>query len=127
MSRLRVGAKSKGRPLEAALSASVPIGERPFGGLSCQLPERLGEMLSVMQEEDAPCAALHEKRHQRSVGLRSVAVLAGQNQVVGTVVSRLTSSGPHVIERDRVFRCFRSAIRANGAVLCKEPIAVRLH
>jgi hypothetical protein len=32
-----------------------------------------------------------------------------------------------VIESDRVFRCFRSAIRANGAVLCKEPIAVRLH
>ena len=119
--------KSKGRPLEAALSASVPISEWPFGGLSRQLPERLGEMLSVMQEENAPCAALHEKRHQRSVGLRSVAVLAGKNQVVGTVVSRLTPARAHMIQSDRVFRCFRSAIRANGAVLCKEPIAVRLH
>ena len=84
-------------------------------------------MLPVMQEENPPCAALHEKRHQRSVSLRSVAVLAGKNQVVGTVVSRLTPAGTHVIESDRVFQCFRSAIRANGAVLCKEPIAVRLH
>ena len=54
-------------------------------------------MLSVMQEENAPCAALHEKRHQRSVGLRSVAVLAGKNQVVGTVVSRLTPARAHMI------------------------------
>jgi hypothetical protein len=84
-------------------------------------------MLSVMQEENPPRAALHEKRHQRSVSLRSVAVLAGKNQVVRTVVSRLAPAGSHVIESDRVFRCFRSAIRANGAVLCKEPIAVRLH
>ncbi len=84
-------------------------------------------MLSIMQEENPPCAALHEKRHQRSVGLRRVAVLAGQYQVVRTVVSRLTPAGPHMIESDRVFRCFRSAIRANGAVLSKEPIAVRLH
>ena len=116
-------AATQGRPL----AASVLRDDRPFGGLPHQFPEGFGEMLSVMQEENAPCSALHEKRHQRSVCLRSVAVLAGQNQVVGTVVSRLASAGPHVIEGDRVVRRLGSAISANRAMLCKEPIAVRLH
>ena len=70
-------------------------------------------MLSIMQEEDPPGAALHEKRHQRSVGLRSVAVLAGQHEVVRTVVSRLASAGTHVIQCDRVIWGLGSAISAN--------------
>src|SRR5688572_33020061 len=84
-------------------------------------------MFSVMQEEDSPGAALHQKRLQRRVCLGSVAVLAGQHEVVGTVVSRLTSAGTHVIECDRVVGRLGSAVGANRAVLCKEPIAVRLH
>ena len=84
-------------------------------------------MLSVMQEEDSSCSALHEKGHQRSVGLRAIAVFARQDQVVRTVVSRLAPAGTHVIERNGLFGRFSSAIRANRTVLCKEPIAVRLH
>ena len=88
----------KGAATGAALfAASVLRDERPFGGLSYQLPNRFGEMLSVVQEEDPPSAALHEERHQRSVSLRSVAVLACQDEVVGTVVSRLASAGANVI------------------------------
>ena len=102
-------AATEGRPF----AASVLRDDRPFGGLSHQFPDRLGEMISVMQEEDSPRAALHEKRHQRSVGLRSVAVLACQYEVVRTVVSRLASAGAHVIERDRVVRGLGSAISAN--------------
>jgi len=70
-------------------------------------------MLSIMQEEDPPCAALHEERHQRSVGLRGVAVLACQDEVVWTVVSRLASAGAHVIKGDRVIRGLGSAVSAN--------------
>jgi len=97
----------------ALFAASVLRDDRPFGGLPHQFPDGLGEMLSVMQEVDPPCAALHEERHQRSVGLRSVAVLACQYQVVRTVVSRLASARAHVIERDRVVRGLGSAISAN--------------
>ena len=111
----------------ALLAASLPCVERPFGGLSRQLPERLGEVFSVVQKEDSPGASLHEERHQWSVRLCSIAVLAREHEVVRTVVGRLAPAGPYVIERDRLIRRFGSAIRANGAVLCKEPIAVRLH
>jgi hypothetical protein len=83
-------------------------------------------VLPVVQEVDPSRAALHEERHEWRVGLGRVAVLARQDQVVRTIVSRLSPAGPHVIEGYGVIRGFSPAISANRAVLCKEPIAVRL-
>ena len=109
--------KIKGRLFRAALLAGLFFrGQRPFGRLSGQLSERLGEMLSVVQEEYPPRATLHEKSYQRGVGLGRIAVPACKDQVVGTVVSRLAPAGPNMVERHDLIACFGAAVRANGPV-----------
>jgi hypothetical protein len=92
-----------------------------------QLPERFGEMLSVVQQEDPTRSPLHEESDQRGVSLGRVTDSASQNQVVRTVVSRLTPAGPHVVEGNDLIARLGAAIRAYGTVLGEEPISVRLH
>ena len=84
-------------------------------------------MLSVMQQVDPTRSPLHEESDQGGVSLGRVTISAGQNQVVRTVVSRLTPAGPHVVEGDGFFARLSAAIRAHGTVLGEEPISVRLH
>ena len=69
-------------------------------------------MISVVEEEDSAGALLHEKGDQRSVGLRRVALPAGQDQIVRTVVRRLSTAGPDMVERDDLWRGFIAAISA---------------
>jgi hypothetical protein len=111
--------------VEAALFAeSVPGYERSFGGRSDQLPEGLGQMVSVVQEEHPPRAPLHQERDQRGVRLGRVTATAGENQIVRPVVGRLTPSGTHVVQGDRVISGLGAAIRANGTMLGEQPIAM---
>jgi hypothetical protein len=84
-------------------------------------------MLSIVQEEDPPRAPLHQERDQRSVCLGRVTIAAGEDQIVCPIICGLTPAGPHVVEGDRFFGCIRAAIRADGAVLGEQPIAMRLH
>ena len=84
-------------------------------------------MLSVMQEKYPPRAPLHEKRHQRGVGLCRIAVPTCQHQVVWTIVGRLAPAGPDVIEGDGGFRGVGATIGTDRTVLSEKPIAVRLH
>lgn len=70
-------------------------------------------MLSVVQEENAAGAFLHQKGDQRGIGLRRVALSAGQDQIVRTVIRRLSTAGPDMVECDDLWRGFTAAISAN--------------
>jgi hypothetical protein len=101
------------------LSPLFLVRQRPFGGLLGQLPEGLGEVLSIVQEEDPPRAPLHQERDQRRICLGCVTIPARKHQVIGPVVGRLTPSGPNVVERDGLVARLRPAVRADGAVQTK--------
>jgi hypothetical protein len=84
-------------------------------------------MLSVVQQEDPTRSPLHEERNQGGVSLGRVTVSAGQNQVVRTVVGRLTPARPHMVESDGFIARLGAAIRAHGTMLSEQPITMRLH
>ena len=69
-------------------------------------------MITVVQEENAPGAFLHQKGYQRGIGLRRVALPAGQDQIVRTIVRRLSTAWPDMVERDDLWRGFIAAISA---------------
>ena len=122
---MKVRGKLKGAAIEAApFAASVLVRQRSFRRLSGQLSQWLGQVLSIMKEKHSPRPSLHEEGDQRSVRFGRVAIPAGENQVVGPVIGRLTPARPHVIERDCVISGLGAAIRANWTVLCEKPIAV---
>jgi hypothetical protein len=100
---------------------------RPFRRLSRELPEGLGEVLSIVQEEHPAGPALHEKRDQRRVGLGRVAVPAGEDQVVGPVVRGLTAAGANMVQGDGLGARLGAAIGAHRSMLGQKPIAMRLH
>jgi hypothetical protein len=81
-------------------------------------------MLSVVQEENPPRAPLHQVGDEWCIGLGRIAVPAGKNQVVRTVIGGLTPAGPDVIECDRLLPGLGAAICTHGAVLSEQPIAV---
>jgi hypothetical protein len=74
-------------------------------------------MLSVVQQEDPTRSPLHQESDQRGVGLGRVAVSAGQNQVVGTVIGRLTPARPDMVEGDGFVARLGAAIRAHRTML----------
>ena len=113
--------------LICSVADSLFVEDRPFRRLPRELPERLREVLSVVEEKHPARPALHEKRDQRRVGLGRVAIPAGENQVVRPVVGRLASAGTYVVQGDHVFMGLVAAIRAHGTMLGEQPIAMRLH
>ena len=84
-------------------------------------------MFPVVKEEHSTRPLLHQERHQWCVGLGRVAVAAGEDEIVRTVVSRLTPAGPDMVQCDGVLRGLDTAIGAYGPVLDEEPVAVGLH
>jgi hypothetical protein len=107
--------------------ASVSGNQRSFGGLSDQGSNRLGKVLSIVEQKDPARPPLHEKGDQRGIRLSRVTIAAGENQVVGPIIGRLPPPGADVIQRDRVLSGLGAAIGANRAVLSEQPITVRLH
>jgi hypothetical protein len=81
-------------------------------------------VIPIVEEEDPARTALHQEGHQRRVGLRGIAVTAGEHEIVGPVVGRLALAGPHVIECDGVLGSLRAAIGADRAVLLEQPITM---
>lgn len=98
--------------------------DRPLRRLPDQLLERIREVVAIVEEEHAPRTALHQEGHQRRIGLRGVAVTAGEHEIVGPVVGRLPFAGPHVIERDGVLGSFGAAIGTDRPVLQEQPITM---
>jgi len=96
---------------------SVPRDNWSFRRLANQLPHRLRKVLTVMEEKDSSGAPLHEKRDQRGIRLRRVAVSAGEDQVVRPVIGRLPPAGPNMVQSDRLLIGLGAAIRADRAVL----------
>ena len=90
--------------------------QRSFRSLAGQRSQRFGEMLPIMEEKDSARAALHQERHQRRVGLGCVAVPAGQDQVVRTVICRLSPPGTDMVERNGFLAGLRTAVCADGAM-----------
>jgi hypothetical protein len=88
------------RPTCREVRSGLPGEHWPLGRLTGKLLQRLREMIAVVQEEDTPGAPLHEKGDQRSIGLRRVALPAGQNQIVRTVIRRLSTARPDMVEGD---------------------------
>ena len=84
--------------------------DRSFRRLSGELPEGLGQVLSVMEKEHPPRPLLHQKRDQRGVGLGRVAIAAGQDQVVGAVVRGLPAARPDMVQGDDVGRGLGTAV-----------------
>jgi hypothetical protein len=107
-------------------AASVSGEDRPLRRLSRQVLERLRQVLPVVQEEDTAGPLLHQERHQRGVRLGRVAVAAGEDQIVRTIVGRLAPTGTNVVQGDDVGLGLRTAVGAHRAVLGQEPIAVSL-
>ena len=69
--------------------------------------ERLREVLAVVQEVHATGALLHQEGDQRRVRLGRVALPAGQDQIVRTVVGGLPTAGTDMVQRDDLGRASR--------------------
>jgi len=80
-----------------------------------------------VQQEHAAASLGQEERHEGRIRLRRVALAAGEDQIVRTVVCRLAAAGPHVIEGDEFGRGFDAAISAHRTMLREEPLTMRLH
>ncbi len=107
-------------------SRPLPSGReyRPLRRLPGQFLQRLGEVLSVVQEKHAAGASLHEKRDEGCVGLGRVAIAAGEDQVVGAVIGVLAAARTDVVERNRLRSRLDAAIGADRAVFGEEPLAM---
>lgn len=81
-------------------------------------------MVAVVEQEDTASALRHQEGEQRGVGLGRVAGTAGQHQVVRTVVGRLATTGPDVVERDGFRWNAGTAVRADRAVMREQPFAM---
>ena len=77
-----------------------------------------------MQEKDAAGALLHQERHEGRVGLCRIAVAAGEDEVVRSVIRVLTATRPDMVQRNRLGSGFDSAISANRAMLGEEPLTM---
>jgi hypothetical protein len=84
-------------------------------------------MISLVKEIHSPRPLLHKEGDQRSVRLGRVALPAGEDQIVRTVVGSLPTAGPNVVQRDGVSGGLGTAIGAHRTVEVEEPIAVGLH
>src|SRR5690606_3393989 len=62
---------------------------------------------------------------QRRVCLGCIAGPAAEDQVVGTVVGRLTTARAHMVEGDRLLGDSGAAVGADRAVSVEQPFAVR--
>lgn len=94
--------------------------------LACQFLERLRQMISVVEEKDAPGALAQEKGEERNVGLFCVAAPAREDEVVRPVIGGLPLAGPHVVEGDFLGIGLGAAIGTDRTMPLDQPLPVGL-
>lgn len=112
-------------PSSFILHRSVRRQQRPLTGIPRELLQRIGEMFTVMQQEDTTGSARHQEGKERGVGLGGVARAAGEDQIVRAIIGRLAAAGPNMIEGDGLHWHARATIGTDRAVLLEEPFTVR--
>jgi len=86
-----------------------------------EIHEHRAQVRAVAQQDRCTVALAKQEREDRHVGLRAIAILAGEDEVVSPIIGTLASTGRDVVERDGGGRNAASAVRADGAVLLDEP------
>ena len=79
-----------------------------------------------MEQEDSAGPFLQQEGEKRHVGLLGVARTAGQNQVVGPVVGRLSLAGADVVQGDDLWIGLIATVGADRSMSFDEPIAMGL-
>src|SRR5690606_30118365 len=87
------------------------------------LDELVAQVLPVLVHRDDARTVAEQEREDRFVGLRRVAGLAAEHEVVAAVVGREALARRDVVERDRALGHDALAVRADGAVAREQPLA----
>jgi hypothetical protein len=101
--------------------------ELALGGPPDDVLDRLREMLAVVEQEDTARPALGDEGQEGRVGLGSIAVAAGDDQVVGSVVGSLPLPGIDMVECYRGYRHLVATVGADGSVSIDEPLPVGIN
>jgi hypothetical protein len=76
--------------------------KRPLRRLSSQVLQRIGQVIAVVKQVDAPGALLQQEREQGGIRLGGVTRDAGEYQVIGSIVRGLASARADMVKRDHV-------------------------